>query len=632
MGVVVRGWRTMKALGSLLLAGVYAGASATSIHSTLTHSEYGLINWQRVGACGVPAKRPHSDIFDMLATRTTSGQNPKRKRTGNQNGNGVFRIVGGKEALPNSWPWQVHISVCGRWYGMLECNICGGSIIHPRYVVSAAHCVPETPTGNVIAGAHALSKAKSRIPILKFIQHPSWNRPTQFDHDMSIIVVRFEIEINSDASPICLPHPTTCFSEGTACVVTGWGLTGETGGFPDRLQEVAVRMISQERCSSYVGYHILTDNMMCAGYEDGGKDACAGDSGGPLVCRIPAGAWVLNGVVSWGYGCARPGSPGVYAKVSNMLDFIYDVTEQVPDNNLIVDECHNSGVEDDKQWKKDNNGIYATLTPPWLETPKPTDLSQADDGRLRDTCNYDATSDGYYIITPEHHSEKMEIRSDNWPRPYRPNVQCEYTIQNTNPEKFIQLDVGTIQMDCRGSGDRIVMETSHKTYKFCKSKRPTKITDPSNIQIIYYTDRSRQYRGFKLNYSFKSMFFQCDGPDSLDLRSQPRAQIRSENYPRPYGPSSQCRWHVQSEKGIKIYVKMFRGETGPCDSNNDNLVVFDAPDCNTETLETAKIWGSMCGYIKRKYYLITSQQLCIVFIADGDRRRNRGFDIMLYPQ
>lgn len=77
----------MKALGSLLLAGVYAGASATSIHSTLTHSEYGLINWQRVGACGVPAKRPHSDIFDMLATRTTSGQNPKRKRTGNQNGN-----------------------------------------------------------------------------------------------------------------------------------------------------------------------------------------------------------------------------------------------------------------------------------------------------------------------------------------------------------------------------------------------------------------------------------------------------------------------------------------------------------------------------------------------------------------
>jgi len=210
--------------------------------------------------------------------------------------------------------------------------------------------------------------------------------------------------------------------------------------------------------------------------------------------------------------------------------------------------------------------------------------------------------------------------------------KCEWKIQNTNQEKFIVLNLDRITMDCRGSGDRLVIETQHKTYKFCKSKRPMKISDPAQISIQFYTDRSRQYKGFSLQYAFQSMFFQCNGPDKLDLTTTARYGIRSENYPRPYSPSSQCRWQVKSEKGIKIYVKMFRGENGPCDANNDNLVVFDAADCQTSTLENAKIWGSMCGYIKRKYYLITSSELCIVFIADGDRRRNRGFDILLYPQ
>lgn len=518
---------------------------------------------------------------------------------------------------------------------MLECNICGGSIIHPRYIVSAAHCVPQDPTGNIVPGAHALSQAKKRIPILKFIQHPSWNKPTQFDHDISIIVARFEIDINSDASPICLPHPTTCFSEGTACVVTGWGLTGETGGFPDRLQEVAVRMISQKRCSAYVGYHILTDNMMCAGYEDGGKDACAGDSGGPLVCRIPAGAWVLNGVVSWGYGCARPGSPGVYAKVTNMLDFIQDVTEQFPDSNLQQgSECYNYGQAEDEQWKKDNNGLFATLTPPWLESVAPTvpGAPKADDGRLADTCDYDSTSDGYYIISQGQMSDRRTIKSDNYPRPYKSNTNCAWKLVNSDPTQFVQVELGSVLMDCRGGGDRLVIKTAAREYKLCKSKRRLKISDPTKIDIAFYTDQARQYRGFTLTYAFKSLFMQCDGPAHFDLRRSGRADIKSENYPRPYSTSSQCRWHLEAEKGFKLYVKMFRGENGPCDENNDNLVVFDADNCDTATLETAKIWGSMCGYIRRKYYLITSQNICIVFIADGDRRRNRGFDISIFPQ
>ena len=88
----------------------------------------------------------------------------------------------------------------------------------------------------------------------------------------------------------------------------------EYGGFPDELQEVAVKLIDRERCRQYSGYEKLTDRMQCAGYESGKKDACSGDSGGPLVCKAGGknsnGPWVLYGIVSWGYGCARPGNPG----------------------------------------------------------------------------------------------------------------------------------------------------------------------------------------------------------------------------------------------------------------------------------------------------------------------------------
>ena len=79
--------------------------------------------------------------------------------------------------------------------------------------------------------------------------------------------------------------PTTCFEKTTPCVVTGWGLTDERGGFPDKLQEVAVRLMEKSKCKTYKGYENVSPRMICAGYEGGKKDACAGDSGGPLVCR-----------------------------------------------------------------------------------------------------------------------------------------------------------------------------------------------------------------------------------------------------------------------------------------------------------------------------------------------------------
>ena len=200
---------------------------------------------------------------------------------------------------------------------------------------TAAHCMPLDASGTIILGAHSLSSGGTqRIPVQRFILHPGWKlggkyqHSAPFDYDIAILILSRPAIFNDHVSPICLPSPRTCFEAQTPCVVTGWGLDSEVGGFPEELQEVAVRVMDRENCRQYAGYGMnVTENMNCAGYEAGGKDACAGDSGGPLVCQVPgSSAWVLYGLVSWGYGCARPGAPGVYSSIPRLVNWISRAT------------------------------------------------------------------------------------------------------------------------------------------------------------------------------------------------------------------------------------------------------------------------------------------------------------------
>ena len=90
----------------------------------------------------------------------------------------------------------------------------------------------------------------------------------------------------------------------------------------DVLQEVVVPIISWQDCHARGRiYSDLTENMICAGYTGGGKDACTGDSGGPLVCK-QGESWYQYGVTSWGFGCALPNKPGVYTNVIKLLHWI----------------------------------------------------------------------------------------------------------------------------------------------------------------------------------------------------------------------------------------------------------------------------------------------------------------------
>ncbi|XP_036184395.1 anionic trypsin-like [Myotis myotis] len=219
------------------------------------------------------------------------------------------KIVGGYTCQKNSVPYQVSLNT-----GFHEC---GGSLINDQWVVSAAHCY--RPRIQVRLGEHNIKVEEGNeqfINSAKVIPHPHFDSRTA-DNDIMLIKLSSPAVISSRVSTVSLP--TSCAPAGTQCLVSGWGNTLSSGiNHPELLQCLDAPLLAQEQCeAAYPGQ--ITDNMVCAGFLEGGKDSCQNDSGGPLVCNGE-----LQGVVSWGIGCALKNKPGVYTRVCNFLDWIQE--------------------------------------------------------------------------------------------------------------------------------------------------------------------------------------------------------------------------------------------------------------------------------------------------------------------
>ncbi|XP_042533006.1 anionic trypsin-2-like isoform X1 [Dipodomys spectabilis] len=217
------------------------------------------------------------------------------------------KIVGGYTCAPNSVPYQVSLNS--------GYHFCGGSLINDQWVVSAAHCYKSRI--QVRLGEHNINVQEGSEQIVraaKAIRHPGYNS-RNLDNDIMLIKLSSPVSLNSQVAPVALP--TSCAPAGTQCLISGWGNTLSFGvNNPDELQCLDAPLLSQSVCeATYPGK--VTKNMVCAGFIEGGKDSCQGDSGGPVVCNGE-----LQGIVSWGYGCALKDNPGVYTRVCNYVDWI----------------------------------------------------------------------------------------------------------------------------------------------------------------------------------------------------------------------------------------------------------------------------------------------------------------------
>ncbi|XP_041094769.1 serine protease 33-like [Polyodon spathula] len=248
---------------------------------------------------------------------------------------GENRIVGGSDAQKGAWPWQVSIMRDGFPF-------CGGSLINKDWILSAAHCFQSSSNVKLYTvrlGALSLSQQQGvDRRLLRIVVRPGFKSADKGD-DAALLELEQPAPLSETILPVCLPSPSTSFTTGQQCWVTGWGNVkeGVTLSAPRTLQQVMVPVVGSESCDTM--YHIGTSvsksvpfilpDMICAGYQEGRQDSCQGDSGGPLVCPSPDGSWILAGIVSWGDGCAQPNRPGVYSRVTSFLSWIQE-TQGLP--------------------------------------------------------------------------------------------------------------------------------------------------------------------------------------------------------------------------------------------------------------------------------------------------------------
>ncbi len=225
------------------------------------------------------------------------------------------RIVGGTDASPGTHPFQVGL-MTRRISNNYLAQFCGGTLVSPYHVVTAAHCSDDISNPGrdvqVLVGTKSLARrgGGKRINVSRIFIHPGWwERATEFDFDVAVWELATPVTGISFAT-MANTEPTT---PGTLLRVTGWGTLTSNGTSPYYLQQVDVPFVPtvSSSCGSLMG---VTERMLCAG--DTGKDSCQGDSGGPLTIDRGAGYTELAGIVSFGTECALPDYPGVYANVA----------------------------------------------------------------------------------------------------------------------------------------------------------------------------------------------------------------------------------------------------------------------------------------------------------------------------
>ncbi|XP_022814457.1 trypsin, alkaline C-like [Spodoptera litura] len=220
------------------------------------------------------------------------------------------RIVGGSPTNIQTYPYMSNMQF--RVFGMFWSQACGGSLLTPTAVLSAAHCFYYL---TILISLILHQFGETRNPVL--------------ENDVAIVRLNNAAVYSNNVQPARIAGANYNLADGTVVTHIGWGTLWSDGPSSQQLMHVDVKIINQKLCAEryaylktlpgYGGWPDITDNMLCAGILDvGGKDACQGDSGGPLAHNKD----VIVGVTSWGFECAHSFYPGVNARISKYTSWI----------------------------------------------------------------------------------------------------------------------------------------------------------------------------------------------------------------------------------------------------------------------------------------------------------------------
>ncbi|XP_051524472.1 tissue-type plasminogen activator-like [Myxocyprinus asiaticus] len=292
------------------------------------------LTWELCDVPKCPRRPPLITTLGPRAPTTNNNQGTCGQRTElPSNSLAMFRILGGQASDIREQPWQAAITVYLphlKSYSFL----CGGVLIDSCWILSAAHCFQEKfkeKRLRIILGRtfrHQNSSSEQIFDVEKYWIHEQYDDDT-YDNDIALLKLKSDsgiCAVNSlDVLPACLPEPNLVLPDWTECEISGYGKEEEFSEFfSQRIKRGFVRLWPQDQCvPGKLSGRPVMPNMLCAGDTLGLNDACKGDSGGPLVCP-KNGRMTLMGLISWGDGCGKKDTPGVYTRVTNYTKWISD--------------------------------------------------------------------------------------------------------------------------------------------------------------------------------------------------------------------------------------------------------------------------------------------------------------------